>query len=171
MSEKIEEDERTAGRRARADIYFDGHLKKQREWYSAHAALYRNWAQALSFTIILFGGSTATLQIFKAPDLATGIPGWPVIATAVLALGIVVAEGLARIGRFQETWFAFRKASEQMKREYRLYINSAGGYGQLADEDVAYRAFVASVEQIIAEEQQLYWRSFGKSTGEPVDDK
>jgi hypothetical protein len=112
------------------------------------------------------GGLTAFIQLFKAEDLGSGIPAWPVIVTAVLALGVVVAEGLARIGRFQETWFTYRKASEQMKREYRLYINGAGGYEPITDEDAAYRAFVANVEQIIAEEQQLYWHKLGQDKGE-----
>jgi Protein of unknown function (DUF4231) len=166
MTDGTKEDSRTTARRARADEYFTTHLDHQRDWYDKKATRHRKWAQSLSFIVILAGGLTTLVQIFKGTDLAPGVPALPVIITAVLSLCVVVAEGFARIGRFQESWFAYRKASEQMKREYRLYINGAGGYEQIADEDAAYRAFVANVEQIIAEEQQLYWRSFGQEAGE-----
>ena len=46
-----------------------------------------------------------------------------------------------------------------MKREYRLYINNAGSYSTMKDEDRAYRLFVEQIEQIIAEEQQIFWQS------------
>lgn len=49
-----------------------------------------------------------------------------------------------------------------MKREQRLYLNGAGDYAALADEDAAYRHFVEAIEQILAEEQQIYWEKRGK---------
>jgi hypothetical protein len=60
--------------------------------------------------------------------------------------------------RFEETRLSYRKAAERMKREYRLYANGAGAYREASDEDEAYRRFVESIEEIIAEEQQLYWQ-------------
>ena len=171
MTDVAQEDPRTSARRVRADRYFKEHLAGQREWYSRKAAAHRKWAQGLSFIVILAGALTGFVQVFQGRDKAPDALEWPVIVTGLLALSVVVAEGLARIGRFQESWFGYRKASEQMKREYRLYINGAGGYEQIPDEEAAYRAFVANVEQIIAEEQQLYWRSLSQNTGQtpPTD--
>src|SRR5262249_13162790 len=48
-----------------------------------------------------------------------------------------------------------------MKRERRLYANGVGAYPEL-DDDAAYLQLVENVEAIIAEEQQVYWRSRGK---------
>jgi hypothetical protein len=48
-----------------------------------------------------------------------------------------------------------------MKRERRLYAKGAGAYREL-DDDAAYLQLVENVEAIIAEEQQVYWRSRGK---------
>jgi Protein of unknown function (DUF4231) len=79
--------------------------------------------------------------------------------TAALGVAIAVLTGVQRIWKYDETWVAYRRASEQMKREYRLYINGAGSYTSLADEDEAYRWFVENIEAIIAEEQQIYWQS------------
>ena len=80
------------------------------------------------------------------------------IATAALGVVVVVAEGAERIGRFEETWLSYRKAAERMKREYRVYVTGAGVYRQASDEQDAYLRFFENVEEIIAEEQQLYWQ-------------
>jgi len=169
MGEPGQEDGRTAARRARADLYFKEHLRGQREWYSARSSRYRLRAQWLSLAIIVAGGLITFFQVFQGEQCKILGVAWPALVTALLALGIVAAEGVARIWRYQETWVAYRKASEEMKREYRLYINGAGAYEQIADEDAAYRAFVAGIEQVIAEEQQLYWRYAGESGGKPKD--
>ncbi len=63
-----------------------------------------------------------------------------------------------------ETWNAYRKASESMKREYRLYLGNADLYAEAPDEKAAYRLLVERVEAAIAEEQQLFWQSRAKST-------
>ena len=102
------------------------------------------------------GGLTTVVQIFP-PE--TQPYRWPTIVTCLLGLIVVLAKGLERIGNFEETWLGYRKAAERMKREYRLYINGAGGYREAADEERAYLQFVEAIEEIIAEEQQIFWQS------------
>ena len=70
---------------------------------------------------------------------------------------MAVAEGWQRTARYAETWQSYRVASERMKRERRLYVNGAGEYRGLVDEEEAFLRFVESVEAIIAEEQQIFW--------------
>ena len=48
-----------------------------------------------------------------------------------------------------------------MKRERRLYVNGAGEYRGLADEEAAFLRFVEAVEAIVAEEQRIYWKGRG----------
>src|SRR5215470_9697869 len=128
MGEPRQEDSRAAARRARADVYFKEHLQDQRGWYSRRSSSFRARAQWLSLTIIVAGGLITFFQVFQGDqDLIFGV-AWPALTTALLALLIVVVEGVTRIWRYQETWVAYRKASEEMKREYRLYINGAGDY-------------------------------------------
>jgi hypothetical protein len=50
-----------------------------------------------------------------------------------------------------------------MKQERRLFVNAAGRYRQLAD-DEAFAQFVEAIESIIAEEQQIYWQVRGSQT-------
>ena len=145
-------DERTAGRIARAKRYLDQHLEGQRSWYSKKASRYKRWSQWLAVTVLAAGGLTTLVQILPV--------GFSVkLVTAGLGLIVVLAKGVERIWNYEETWQGYRKASERMKREYRLYINGAGAYREIADEDPAYLRFVEAIEEIIAEEQQLYWQS------------
>jgi Protein of unknown function (DUF4231) len=145
-------DERTAGRIARAKRYLDEHLRDQRGWYSKKASGFKRWSQGLAVTVLAAGGLTTVVQAF---------PGdfWWKLVTAVLGLIVVLAKGAERIWNFEATWQGYRKASERIKREYRLYINGAGVYREVADEEEAYLRFVEAIEQIIAEEQQIYWQS------------
>jgi hypothetical protein len=147
-------DERTAGRIARATRYLDKDLQDQRRWYSKKATRSKKWAQWLAVTVLAAGGLTTVVQIVPA-EL------WVKLVTAALGLIVVLAKGVERIWNFEETWQGYRKASERMKREYRLYINGAGDYRQAGDEEQAYLRFVEAIEAIIAEEQQLYWQSRG----------
>jgi hypothetical protein len=62
-----------------------------------------------------------------------------------------------------ETWQGYRKASENMKREYRLYVNNADIYTESPDEHAAYQLFIERVESVLAEEQQLFWQFHAKN--------
>ncbi len=145
-------DDATARRIARARRYLGEHLEDQRGWYDRKAGRYKRWSQWLAFTVLAAGGLTILVQIFPADF-------WAKIVTCGLSLTVVLAKGLERIGNFEEGWLGYRKAAERMKREYRLYINGAGGYREAADEERAYLQFVDAIEGIIAEEQQIYWQS------------
>ena len=68
-----------------------------------------------------------------------------------------------------ETWTAYRTASERMKREQRLYVNGAGTYRNV-EEDEAYLRFVEAIEGILAEEQQIYWQN-GAANHQPGQPK
>ena len=51
-----------------------------------------------------------------------------------------------------------------MKRERRLYVNGAGEYRGLIDEEDTFLRFVEAVEAIVAEEQRIYWKGRGEGT-------
>jgi hypothetical protein len=117
------------------------------------ASAYNNWTQLLGLIVIGAGAATSFLQVFTP---ATWVP----VLTAGLGALVALAEGWQRIARYSETWMAYGTASERMKREQRLYLNGAGPYRGL-DGDAAFLQLVESVEAILAEEQQVYWRSRG----------
>jgi hypothetical protein len=164
---RSDEEQRTAARIERAKRYLESHLDNQRKWYCDKASKYKKWSQYLAFTVLAAGGLITFIQVFRPEDAWYR---WPTVATCLLGLVVVLAKGLERIGNFEENWLSYRKASERMKREYRLYINGAGDYRTAKDEEQAYLQFVDNVEQIIAEEQQLYWqrRSGERDNGGPA---
>jgi gamma-glutamyltranspeptidase len=134
-----------------ADRYFNEDLRKQREWYSDKANQLKKKSQTLAFLVIVLGALTAVVQVF--PD-----DGWQKMVSAIIGASIVAAEGWKKIARYDETWKAYRIASERMKHERRIYVNGAGAY-RVQDEDAARLKFVESVENIISEEQQIFWES------------
>jgi len=75
---------------------------------------------------------------------------------------VTISRAVDTLLRPTETWQAYRKAAEGMKREYRLYLHNADAYATAEDEASAYRLLVERVETIIAEEQQLFWQSQAK---------
>src|SRR5689334_2487369 len=148
-----ERDPRAKAREDRAEQYFDQDLKGQRRWYSERASSYKQRAQVLGLLVIGAGAATSFVQVFAV------LP-WVPVVTAALGAVVVLIEGWQRIARYGETWTAYRTASERMKREQRLYVNGAGTYRNV-DEDEAYLRFVEAIEAIIAEEQQIYWQNRG----------
>jgi hypothetical protein len=148
-------------REARAEHYLQEDLKDQRGWYSRNASRFKARAQQLSLAVLAAGALTTFVQAF-------GTLPWVPVVTAFLGGLVVLAEGWQRIARYGEGWAAYRLASERMKREHRLYVNGAGEYRGLADEQEAFLRFVENVEAIIAEEQQIFWRHRG---GEPPSDR
>lgn len=139
-------------RRERARDYLDTDLSKQREWYNARASSHKAYAYRLGLLVIACGA----LVVFVAALKPKGFDPYDAVI-ATLGVVVTVAQGVLRIWRYDETWIEYRKASERMKREHRLYVNACGAYADMEDEDARYRAFVESIEGIIAEEQQLYF--------------
>src|SRR3954447_10681217 len=150
-----ERDPRAKTREARTDQYFEQDLKGQRRWYSERASTYKQYTQVLSFVVIGAGAGTSFVQVLPARP-------WVPVVTAALGAVVVLVEGWQRIARYGETWSAYRTASERMKREQRLYVNGAGAYREV-DEDEAYLRFVEAIEAVLAEEQQIYWQNRGSN--------
>src|SRR3954470_15916279 len=146
-------DPRARDREARAEQYFEQDLKGQRRWYSDRASAYKQRAQVLGLLVIGAGAVTSFVQVFSPQP-------WVPVVTAALGTVVVLTEGWQRISRYGETWTGYRTASERMKREQRLYVNGAGAYRNM-EEDEAYLRFVEAIEAIIAEEQQIYWQNRG----------
>jgi hypothetical protein len=110
----------------------------------------------LSLMVIVCGALTSFTQIFsQAPLSPLLIP----ILTGLLGMLVVIGQGAEQLGKYRESWLNYRKASEQMKRERRLYINAVAPYQLDQGEEAAYQVFVIRIEKIIAEEQQIFWQN------------
>jgi hypothetical protein len=116
-----------AGQTKRGTRYFEVDLQGQRSWYSARASACKRRADGFALIVITAG----SLTTFVA---ALGDGAWIKPVTAALGTTVAVAEG----------WMGYRIASERMKREFRLYVNGAGGYRRADDEEEVYSSLIPS---------------------------
>ncbi len=141
-------------RQARADYYFRTVLDGQGEWYDKSAGKQKRRYLAFAICVIVLGALISVLQVLEAD--------WVPYLTAALGAAVTISRAVDTLLRPAETWQAYRKAAEGMKREYRLYLQNADAYAAAQDEASAYRLLVDRVEILIAEEQQLFWQSQAK---------
>lgn len=144
-------------RMQRADYYFDTLLKGQPGWYSKSADKQKRRHLFFAIAVIVLGAVISLLQVVE--DAQQYIRH----LTAGLGALVAILRSLDSLLRPGETWLGYRKASESMKREYRLYVAQADEYADAPDEKAAFRLFAARVETVIAEEQQLFWQFHGKA--------
>lgn len=149
-------------RKERAAYYFENILEDQRSWYESKAGQYKYKHLFFAMAVIVTGALISVIQVFADQS-------WTAGATALLGATVTVFRAVDTLLRPNETWQAYRKAAEGMKREYRLYINNAGDYAPVTDEEAAYRLLVERVETVIAEEQQLFWQCRNSAAGETDD--
>jgi len=143
-------------RMERADYYFKTVLENQRDWYTAKAGTQKRWHLFFAISVIVLGALISCLQAIEAA-------AWVRYLTAALGASVSVFRAVDTLLHPGETWQGYRKASENMKREYRLYINNADVYADVSDEEAAYRLLVERVETVLAEEQQLFWQFNSKN--------
>jgi Protein of unknown function (DUF4231) len=158
---ELARDPRAVAREARAEHYFERDLAGQRSWYGKRASRFKIRAQVVGIVVVGAGAATTFLQVLR--DVR-----WVPVLTALLGALVALAEGWRQIARYDESWAAYRVASERMKRERRLYVNGAGDYRSLTDEEEAFLRFVEAVEAIVAEEQRIYWKSRGDAAAAPA---
>lgn len=138
-------------RKERAEYYFNSVLAGQQHWYSEKAGQQKFRHLFFAIAVIVLGALISVLQIFTGQVWVAG-------ATALLGAAVAVLRSIDTLLRPNETWQSYRKASEGLKREYRLYLNNADAYARADGEDMAYRILVERVETVLAEEQQLFWQ-------------
>jgi Protein of unknown function (DUF4231) len=143
-------------RRERADYYFQTVLENQRDWYSKKAGTQKCRHLFFAISVIVLGALISCLQAIEAA-------AWVRYLTAALGASVSVFRAVDTLLHPGETWQGYRKASENMQREYRLYISNADVYADASDEEVAYRLLVERVETVLAEEQQLFWQFNSKN--------
>jgi len=150
-------------RKERADYYFQTILENQREWYSRKASNKKVLHYGFAVSVIVLGTLISCLQAWQGD--------WVRYLTTAMGAGVTILRSVDSLLRPGETWHTYRKAEERMKLEYRLYINNAEAYGEAVDETAAFRLLVTRVENVIAEEQQLFWQFQDKTPAQPMEGK
>jgi hypothetical protein len=97
-----------------------------------------------------------TLAAAATPVLA--LAEAPKLATAIVAAGVVVIEGLQQLCQFRERWVSYRTTRETIRNERLLYRYGAGPY---ANSNAAAPLLAERMSRILATEQRM-WESMIK---------
>jgi hypothetical protein len=125
----------------------------QRKWYSSRASDLKTKSQRIEIAIIASGALVAALAAFL---------GKAAVVVALLGALVAILQGAQRVYRYSEIWPEYRRASERMKRERRMFEQGIAPYDR--EEDEVRSLYVAALEAIIAEEQKLFFSGVEAST-------
>jgi hypothetical protein len=150
----------------KANIYLneEHNLAGQLNWYDNKAVFNKTWHMRLGLIIIIAGTVTSIVQLWSpSPE---GVH-WSTWLSAVLGAVVVIAKGIDSLWKFDENWSNYRQAAEQIKRERRLFINSVGPYQSCSNKEIAFQLFTKRIEQIIATEENIFWKDKVPTNEEP----
>ena len=129
----------------RQKFYID-QVKQQQEYHSKKAKNYKQNHRILQ-VIIVVGALTV-------PVLLT-IDGIPTTIPTIVSILVAIATGLENVFKNGENWITFRRTSELIKREQRMFIARAGEYATANPFDV----FVQRIEAALSEQNQTFVQS------------
>ena len=157
MTEKNDDQKQIMERVEKANAYInkDYNLGGQLDWYDKKAVSNKAWHMRLSLIIIVAGTATTVVQLWSPTPEGVHWTAW---TSALLGAIVIAAKGIDSLWKFDENWSTYRQAAEQLKRERRLYVNSIGPYQSCPDENSAFQIFAKRIEQIIATEENIFWK-------------
>lgn len=100
--------------------YIQDRLDPQQVWHSDKARWNKN---SYYITEIITMGFSAMIPVINLLPVQTK----PVLS-ALLAGSVVVAAGIAKLGKFQENWLNYRALAEALEREKELCQHQIGDY-------------------------------------------
>lgn len=140
------------------DAYINERLDNQIEWYDKKSSSNQSRFKRCKWAEMALGGIIAVLTpAITACELIKYI-----IATS--SAGIVIVVALHGLHNFHENWIEYRKTSELLKNKKYTYLNKAGVYKELLDDD-RFILLVERCESIISHEN-INWANMNSgSTG------
>lgn len=126
--------------------YYMDQAKQQQEYHSKKAKGYKQSYQFLQVIIVV--GAVLVPVLLATPSV-------PPIVPTVVSIMVAIATGLENVFKNGENWVAFRRTSELIKREQRMYFARAAEYASPNPFDV----FVQRVEAVLSEQNQTFVQS------------
>jgi hypothetical protein len=126
----------------RQKYYFE-EWQKQQQYHSKKASQFKQRNQILQ-TITVLGSLIVPILL--------GVTDLPVIVPTIVSVVVAIATALENINKYGENWVSFRRTSELLKREHRMYMTRADVYANAN----AFEVFVQRVENIISEQNETF---------------
>jgi hypothetical protein len=132
-------------------------LEDQISWYDRKSQNAQSWFKALKIVQLVAAGMIPLTVVF-------GIPG-PERVTAVLALLVLVVEGLQQLNQYQSNWISYRSTCEALRHEKYLFLAGAGPY---AKAEQALPLLADRIEGLISQEHAK-WLSAQQQADKSTD--
>jgi hypothetical protein len=132
-------------------------LEDQISWYDRKSQNAQSWFKALKIVQLVAAGMIPLTVVF-------GIPG-PEKVTTVLALLVLVVEGLQQLNQYQSNWISYRSTCEALRHEKYLFLAGAGPYAK-AEQDLPLLA--DRIEGLISQEHAK-WLSARQQADKSTD--
>jgi hypothetical protein len=138
------------------DTYINERLDDQIEWYDQKSSSNQSRFKWCKWTEMALGGIIAVLT--------PAITNCELIKYIIAAssAGIVIVVALHGLHNFHENWIEYRKTSELLKNEKYTYLNKAGVYKELSD-DERFILLVERCESIISHEN-INWANMNSGS-------
>ncbi|WP_462132711.1 DUF4231 domain-containing protein [Veillonella tobetsuensis] len=138
------------------DTYINERLEDQIKWYDQKSSSNQNRFKKCKWAEMALGGIIAVLT--------PAITNCELIKYIIAAssAGIVILVALHGLHNFHENWIEYRKTSELLKNEKYTYLNKAGVYKELSD-DERFILLVERCESIISHEN-INWANMNSGS-------
>lgn len=138
------------------DTYINERLEDQIKWYNQKSSSNQNRFKKCKWAEMALGGIIAVLT--------PAITNCELIKYIIAAssAGIVILVALHGLHNFHENWIEYRKTSELLKNEKYTYLNKAGVYKELSD-DERFILLVERCESIISHEN-INWANMNSGS-------
>lgn len=138
------------------DSYINERLDDQIKWYDKKSSSNQSRFKQCKWAEMALGGIIAVLTpAITNCELIKYI-------IAVSSAGIVIVVALHGLHNFHENWIEYRKTSELLKNEKYTYLNKAGVYKELSDDD-RFILLVERCESIISHEN-INWANMNSGS-------
>ena len=122
------------------------------DYYEKRAKESRNKFLAFQLIIIFTG---AIIPVINLPTLITDLHIR--LLSSVLGAIVVIATSLTQLLKSHETWAIYRSTANSLLSEKQLYVNAAGLYAMIPEENKRKTTFVERVEEIITKESLRFF--------------
>ena len=138
------------------DTYINERLEDQIKWYDQKSSSNQNRFKKCKWAEMALGGIIAVLT--------PAITNCELIKYIIAAssAGIVILVALHGLHNFHENWIEYRKTSELLKNEKYTYLNKAGVYKEVSD-DERFILLVERCESIISHEN-INWANMNSGS-------
>lgn len=140
--------------------YIQKRVDNQIEWYEKKAAFNKFRYRIIEIIIIVSGALIPfinSVTIFYPNKDPQTVP-YPslLFISSLLGFIITIVTGLSKMEKYFESWTLYRTNAEVLKKEKFMYLNNAGQYSKLPQEDRD-KLFVENIEFILSSEVTKYF--------------